>query len=185
MLSVYPRLEILIRRGSNALFRPGQEIHPLAEDYRPRGAHRGAGRLPVLLQALVEAELALDDLRIPPVPLEFWHVEWAGHLAEAAADAARRVPRNRTPLVLLQGPERAARHAGGIEAVHALLFDVGEACPTRFLVEFDDILGLGVKIRRHVPQAPGERCVGRQPIGLAAGRHAGFAAGADRVVVEH
>src|ERR1019366_3698178 len=146
MLSVHPLLEVLIRRGRDALLRFGQQVHPLAEDYCPRGAHCGTGGLLVLLKALIEAELALDDLRIPTVPLELWHLEWAGHLAVAAADAQRAAPRNGAPLALLKGPERAARRAGGIEAVHALPFDVGEVSPIRILVELDDVFGLRVEI---------------------------------------
>src|SRR5271165_6844788 len=122
MLSVHTFLEILIRRVRDALFRLGQEVHPLAENYCSRRAHCGAGGLLVFLKALVEAELALDDLGIPVVPFELRHFEWAGHLAVSTADTQRAVPGNGAPLVLFEGLERAARHAGRIQAVHALPF---------------------------------------------------------------
>src|SRR5208283_905665 len=193
IFSIHPVFEILVWSVRNALLGLVQEVHPLAKDYCPRGTHFGTGRLLVLLQALVEAELALDDLGIPFVPLELRHVEGAGHLTVAAPDTERTVPRDSTPRVLLQGAEWAAGYAGGIQAVHALPFDKAELCSTRLFVELDDVLSLRVEIRRDVPETRGERsvewhaggCVGRQAIRLATGCHTGPAAGADGVVVEH
>src|SRR5208282_5762748 len=185
MLSIYAFLEVLIGRGRDALFRLGQEIYPLAEDDRPCGAYAGAGRLLVLLQALVEAELTLDDLRIPVVPLELWHVERASHLAVTATYATRTFPSHGAPFILLQGTKGTTSDASGVQAGHALFLDIRKAPPIGLLVALDDVLGLRIKARRHVPEAPGERCVGRQPICLVAGHHAGLATRANRVVVEH
>ena len=69
--------------------------------------------------------------------------------------------------------------------MHALAFNVREARPIRLLIELDDVFCLRVEIRRQVPDASGEHRIGGQAIGLVARRHAGFAAGADGVVVEH
>src|SRR5271157_3297295 len=129
MLSVHPFLKILLRRGGDALFRLFQEIHPLAEDYGAGGAHSGAGGLLALLQALFVTEFAFDDLGIPLVPLKLGHFEGARYFAVTAADAARAVPRNGAPLVLLEGLKGTTRHAGGVEAVHTLPFDESKACP--------------------------------------------------------
>src|SRR5271165_1145452 len=112
VLSIHPLLEIFIGRGRDALFGLGQEIHAFAEDNRPGGAYPGASRLLVLLQALLEAELAFDDLRIPVVPLELWHVEWASHLAVTAPDAERTIPGHSSPFIFLQGTKGTASDAG-------------------------------------------------------------------------
>ena len=69
--------------------------------------------------------------------------------------------------------------------MHALPLDVREARPIRLLIELDDVFCFRVEIRRQVPDASGEHRIGRQAVGLVARRHAGFAPGADGVVVEH
>src|SRR5271166_5316612 len=164
ILSVHPVLEILIWLRRNPLLGLVQQVHPLAEDDCARGTHFGAGRLLAPLQALVETKLALDNFRIPLVPFELWHIERAGHLTVTAADTERAIPRDRAPLALLQGPKWAAGHAGGIEAVHALPFDEGEAS-TGPPVELDNVLGLRVEIRRDVPETGGQSRFKRQAIG--------------------
>src|SRR5271165_4332751 len=156
MLSIYAFLEVLIGRGRDALFRLGQEIYPLAEDDRPCGAYAGAGRLLVLLQALVEAELTLDDLRIPVVPLELWHVERASHLAVTATYATRTFPSHGAPFILLEGTKGTTSDASGVQAVHALSFYESEAFAIRLLVKFDNVFGLGVEVDGHVPKATGQ-----------------------------
>src|SRR5271165_858759 len=153
MLSVHSVLEVLVRCIRDAFLALGQEVVTLAENHRTRGAHRGACRLLILLQALVETELALDDLRIPLVPLKLWHIEGAGNLTVAAPDTERTIPRDRTPLVLLQRAKRTAGCARGIKAVHALLLDKGEVRSIRLPVELDDVLGLGVEVRWDVPES--------------------------------
>src|SRR5208283_3302263 len=140
ILSVHPVLVVLVRSFRNALLGLGQEVRALAKDHRSSGAHRRACGLLILLQALIEAELAFDDLRIPLVPFELRNIERAGHLTVAAPDTARTIPCHSAPLALRQRSKWAAGYAGGIEAVHALPFDEGEVCSTRFLVELDNVL---------------------------------------------
>ena len=88
MLPVHTLLEVLLRRGRDALFRPGQEVRSACRRSPPPWGRPRCTPAAVLRQAMVEAELALDDRGVPLVPLELRHLERAGHLAVAAADAA-------------------------------------------------------------------------------------------------
>src|SRR5271165_3868177 len=64
MLPIDAILEVLARRGGDAIFCLSQEVRPFAEDHCARGTYRGAGRLLVMVQAVV-AEFTFDYFRIP------------------------------------------------------------------------------------------------------------------------
>src|SRR5581483_4947072 len=100
-------------------------------------ADRRAAGLLALGEAMA-AELALDDLRRGRAPLELRHVEGAGHLAVAAADAGVLVVGDDAELVLVQRAEHAGRHARGVRAVHALRLQEG-ALVVLALEDADDV----------------------------------------------
>src|ERR1700733_9748994 len=120
MLAVDPLLKILAGRLGNAILCLCKQIGALTKDDSAGGAGRGTSRLHVLLKPLLIAELTLDDLRIPRVPLKLRHLKGTCDLALPAPDAERTGPRHGSPIGLFQRAEWATGHAGWIETVHAL-----------------------------------------------------------------
>ena len=157
MLSVHTVFKVLARCARDALLGFLQKVRPFAEDHGVCRTHLGAGRLLIFLQALIEAELALHDLRVPLVPLELWHIERTADLTIAASDTQRAIPGNGAPCVLLQCAKGATRNARGIQAVHTLPLHEGEAVSVLFAIQLNNVLGLGVKIGWNIPQA-GQDC---------------------------
>ena len=77
-----------------------KQVFALAEQNGAGRTDTGAGRRPVLLQKSAFAEIAFDNLRQRPVPLEFGNVERTGNLAVAAADAGVLVVADNTGISL-------------------------------------------------------------------------------------
>src|SRR3974390_1613622 len=157
MFAIDTVFEVFLGRVGNALLALREKIATFAENDGVRWTYCSARRLLVFLQSLVEAEFTFDDLRIPLVPLELRYVERTSDFAITASDAKRAVPGDRSPCVLLQGPERAASNASRVEAVHALTLDKGEVISVSLAIELDNVLRLGVEIGGNIPQ-PGRDC---------------------------
>src|SRR4051794_27626443 len=98
-----------------------EQVGVAPEDDRLPRTYFRARRLFPLGQS-VFAQLALDDLRRLLRPLEFRDVERADGLAIAASDTLADVVGDDSELPFLQRAEHAGADAGGIDAVHALLF---------------------------------------------------------------
>ena len=173
----------------------GHQILAGTKNHGAGGAYLDtAGQLALIdpLKPLLVTELALVDRPQGVVVVIFGHIERAAHHAVAATGADARVIVDYAGFgIFFKGLHRTDGDAVGIDAVHALLLDVGIAIHQLILVlasaalpHLNDVVGVGGQL---VVVGPGlcPRRIGRVAIQTLTLRHAGLTADAEGGVVEH
>ena len=190
------RIGICAARGrQQATLGLGHQLLAGTENHCAGGTHLdAAGQLALInpLQPFLVAELALVDRPQRIVVVIFGHIERAAHHAVATAGADARVVVNDAGLgIFFKGLHRADGNAVGIDAVHALLLDVGVAIHQLILVlasaalpHLNDVVGVGGQL---VVVGPGLRpgWIGRVAVKALTLRHTGLTADAEGGVIQH
>ncbi len=171
------------------------QLLPGAEDNGAGRAHLDtAGQFALIdpFKPLLVAELAFVDRPERVVVVIFGYVERAAHHTVTATGTDARVVVNDAGLgIFFKGLHRADGNTVGIDAVHALLLDVGVSIHQLILVlartalpHLNDVVGVGAQL---VVVGPGllARRIGRIAVKALALRHAGLTTDTEGGVVEH